>query len=561
MKILRRCIEIFCSSCILAIAHASFASTPSPSKTFTWALDPSRNSEHYTSIFDVDPNNLSKYIPPSNTKLNKNLTRQWLNSSRSGSGKEFTLIYRTRPSTPTYPDHPAPGFNSVTFENWAFIRKFINFGGDALSGSHISAPDPEWVDVAHKNGVKVYGTVYIDSVNGTLQMTTNLLGSYNGRGEAHKENYFVPVLDKLDALAKKMNLDGWFLNIESGLTKDNVNQLRRITSNLFRIYFQGGVEFIAYTGATNQGISSGNLITDDDIANFDVRHGYDNYSLDNATGINPDIVRNVDYPTNSKKTYLMFLDGVFWRNIYQGQFWPMRIAAAKATQCQFFKGAGNWPGFSQYAQAVFPSTTSVTDALCAGNPISLANPIPTVIVKIILPPFYSVTPKSTGVPCHSKCFYEYTQANDNRDTLTFNQPFTRIKTTYGDYRAGSYETESLYLQSVPGIKFWNKTRVGEPIEFVWNYKANYSFNGKSYTIVNRPTGGYCTHTDAYHCTLPKFHLAGEVVGRYINNENISIPYFTYLPGYQHDVGSPSNPSHNNWGNFPLLNYVMSVHPR
>ncbi|WP_080419876.1 endo-beta-N-acetylglucosaminidase [Burkholderia ubonensis] len=560
MKIFKKYVRFFLGSCIVAVAHASFANSPSPSKTFTWALDNSRNSGRYISIYDVDPNNLSGYLTPSSTKLNKNLTRQWLGSTQSGAGKDFTLIYRTRPSTPIYPDHPVSGFNPVTFENWAFIRKFINFGGDALSGSHISAPDPEWVDAAHRNGVKIYGTVYIDSSNGTLQMATNLLGSYNGRGEIYKENYFVPVLDKLGVLAKKLNLDGWFLNIENGLTADNVNQLRRITGNLFPIYLQDGIEFIAYTGAANQGISSNHLITDDDIANFDIRSGTKNYDLDNATGINPEIVRSIDYPVNSRKTYLMFLDGVFWRNIYQGQFWPMRVAAAKSTQCQFFKGAGNWPGFSQYAQAVYPATTSIADALCGGNPTSLANPIPTVILKIILPPFYSVTPKSTGVPCRSKCFYEYTQTSDNRDTLTFSQPFTRIKTTYGNYRAGSYDSESLYLQSVPGIKFWNKTRAGEPIELVWNYKMNYGFNGKPYTIVNPPSGGYCGYTDAYRCVLPKFFF-GEEVGHYMNNQNTSIPYLTYLPGYQHDVGSPGNPSHNNWGNFPRLNYVMTVLPR
>ena len=530
--------------------------------TFTWSLDTSRNSQNYPSINDVNPDNLSGYLTPSNTTLNTNLTHQWMSSIQTGVGKEFTAIYRTRPSTPTYPELPSSEFNPVTFENWAFIRKFINFGGDTDSGAHISAPDPEWVDAAHKNGVKIYGTVYIDSHNGTLTMTKDLVGNYNGGGETIKRNYTVPVLDKLDTLAKKLNLDGWFLNIENGLDSNNVTQLKRVVNNLFPIYLKDGVEFIAYTGEKNQGIHSPKLITDDNIANFDQRKGTDNLTMDNATGIDPKIV-NQDYPANSQKTYLLFLDGVFWRNTYQGKFWPMRVAAAKATQCQFFNGKGTWPGFKEYTQAVYPTITPSTDVICGGNPVSKADPIPTAIVKITLPDFVSVTLKSTRESCSGHCFYEFTTDNDNRDTLTFSVPFNRINTAYGLYSPGSYENESLYLQSVPGIKFWNKVSGVEPVNFSWNYSADYFFNGRPYTIKNRPTGGYCVTVtkNNYDCQLPRFFLGAPIIGRYVNNQNTTIPYQKYLPGYQHDQGNVNDSSAGNYGEFPLLNYVMNVRLR
>ncbi|TPG65706.1 endo-beta-N-acetylglucosaminidase [Pseudomonas arsenicoxydans] len=523
--------------------------------TFTWALDsdPARNSDGYESIFNVDPDNLNGYLAPSTNPLSTQVTRQWMDRTQTGTGKEFAVIYRTRPASLNYPDVPS-GVNPVTFENWAFIRKFINFGGEALSGSHISAPDPEWVSAAHRNGVKVYGTVYIDSANGTLQMTSNLLGHYNNNGETVKLNYSVPVLDKLAALAKKLNLDGWFLNIENGLTPYNVSQLKLVVNNLFPAYLENGVEFIAYTGATNQGIQSPKLITDDDIANFDNRPA-DHPSLDNATGIDPGIVNINDYPVNSQKTYLMFLDGVFTRNTNLGQFWPQRVAAAKATQCQFFKGRGNWPGFQRYAQAVYPITTLPSDVLCAGNPTSLADPEPTVVLKVTLPSGVSVTPTlHDSVPCYDKCFYEYTYSayGAQREKLTFNVSFSRINTSYGSYRSPSNQRESLYAQNMPGSKWWGKFP-SESGSYIWNYNETLYKNGSPYVIINPPSGAYCWIEKDKICTFPTFFPSGGLIGNYQNTQNTGLPV-AFPQGYQHD-------QFGNFGSFPKLNYVMNVEYR
>lgn len=545
IKACRRFIALLCG--LLLSSHAWALNT------FTWALDPTRNADGYENILNVNPANLNGYLVPSSTPLNTQLARRWLNSTQTDAGKEFTAIYRTRPATVIYPDVPS-GFNPVTFENWAFIRKFINFGGETLGGSHISAPDPEWVNAAHRNGVKIYGTVYIDSANGTVAMTTNLLGRYNGNGETDKSNYSVPVLDKLDALAKRLNLDGWFLNIENGLNPENVGQLKRVISNLFPAYLNGGVEFIAYTGETNQGINSPKLITDDDIANFDVRPG-DHPNLDNATGIDPDIVNSRDYPANSKKTYLMFLDGVFTRNTNLGQFWPQRVAAAKATQCQFFKGVGEWPGFQRYAQAVYPVTTSPADVLCAGNPKSLSDPEPTVVLKITLPSGVYITPTLYNkLPCYEKCFYEYTYSahGSQREKLTFNVSFARINTSFRQYSVPSYQRESLYAQNMPGSKWWGKIP-SEPNGFIWNYEEELSSNGRTYVIKNPPSGAYCWVEKDKVCTFPTFFPSGDVIGKYQNTQNSGLP-LAFPQGYQHDEFS-------NFGSFPKLNYVMNVEYR
>ena len=194
MKVHARFITLFAG---LLLSSQAFALN-----TFTWALDAARNSDGYENILNVDPDNLNGYLVPSTTLLNTDLKREWMSNTPIGSGKNLprstvpvlrlciTLKFRVPDSIRS---HLKIGPSSVNSSTLA-VKHF--------AGSHISAPDPEWVSAAHRNGVKVYGTVYIDSANGTLEMTTNLLGRYNNEGETIKDNYTVPVLDKLDALAK-----------------------------------------------------------------------------------------------------------------------------------------------------------------------------------------------------------------------------------------------------------------------------------------------------------------------------------------------------------------------
>ncbi|QCP51954.1 hypothetical protein FAZ95_22340 [Trinickia violacea] len=542
-----------------------FSAQAGAANTFTWALDPAQNGAGYHTIQSVDPNNLAGYVAPSNTPLNTNLTRSWIGSSRTDTGAEFTAIYRTRAaSNKTYPEFPAT-YNPVTFENWAFIRKMISFGGEAGSGAHISAPDPEWVTAAHSHGVKIYGVVYIDHDAGTIASVENLLGTYNGLGEGDKANYAVPVLDKLQALAVKLKLDGWLLNIEKGLDiPQNASQLRRVASNLFPVYKDQGVEFLLYVGRDDiYGIGSPQLFTDADIANFG-NLGINAYGIENAIGIDPGPTNGI-FPSNSKKTYLMYLDQVFTVNTPRNLFWSLRVDAAKATQCQYFNGSGVWPGFKAYAQAAYPVTMAQSTALCGGNPVSLATPIPTKILKITLPPAISVAPQTTNEACYDVCYYEFQYGTNGgiRETLTFNVPMIRLNTGTGLGDSPSYQDDALYSQYVPGVKWWNK-RHTESGNFVWAYSFPFNNAGTIYTLRNPPDGVWCwwESLNDYSCKLPAlfprpFYFPSS--DYYANASNTSIPDGRggrFGPGYQHST----NP-YDNWGGFPLLNLVMNVNLR
>src|SRR5690606_10941715 len=82
-------------------------------------------------------------------------------------------------------------------------------------------PARPWVDVAHKNGVKVLGSVFLAVARwGGSADTVDALLKQDAQG------HFV-MADKLFALADYYGFDGWLINQETDLTavKDANNQL------------------------------------------------------------------------------------------------------------------------------------------------------------------------------------------------------------------------------------------------------------------------------------------------------------------------------------------------
>ncbi|UII74763.1 hypothetical protein LV716_10855 [Flagellimonas sp. HMM57] len=107
--------------------------------------------------------------------------------------------------------HPAQGFSSVkqyAFSFWQYLDYFVQWGGSAGEGI-ILAPLPTWTDAAHKNGVKVIGTVFFPP------------NVYGGKEEwvyqflQQREDGGFPVADKLIEVANTYHFEGWFINQET----------------------------------------------------------------------------------------------------------------------------------------------------------------------------------------------------------------------------------------------------------------------------------------------------------------------------------------------------------
>lgn len=376
--------------------------------THTWSLDSNNNSAGFELLTKFDPastQSWSGYLTPSTINLEKgDFTENWLNDNHHADKSiDLSVLFRTRGAVKQILQ---PYSEAIpVFQNWPFIRKFIFFGGEAPTGAHVVAPDPIYVDNAHKNGVKVYGTVFLapTAYGGNPGMAWNLFGferddSYVCRPEDSAEiagqNWVGSQLGKLADIARMLKLDGWYINLESVNDDGFENNLLlksigRQTSCLFpkfnaqkvNVTDKDPVEFIVYM--PNGGASYGIAADSQDFNIFNMGSSVE----ENTNGVNAGVISRSFNPNSHK--YLLFLDQPFWQNMPGTSHVQLRFDAAKSTSCQFFKGvtnkSGSWNGFAYYAKARYPSTLAPQNILCEGDYIAKGIPDPEYVLSIKMP--------------------------------------------------------------------------------------------------------------------------------------------------------------------------------
>ena len=104
------------------------------------------------------------------------------------------------------------------FNHWAYIDRIVMFGGNVELP--IVIPSPEWINAAHKNGVRIYGNIMLpQSHHGICEFERLLFydglrsGGINRDDDGSIDKY--PFARKLVKLAKKHGFDGWHINNES----------------------------------------------------------------------------------------------------------------------------------------------------------------------------------------------------------------------------------------------------------------------------------------------------------------------------------------------------------
>ncbi|AGM26336.1 hypothetical protein SSYRP_v1c07460 [Spiroplasma syrphidicola EA-1] len=161
------------------------------------------------SILDWSPNNDNdaKYNR-SNVKLQTRVDVPFYNPEQH-EGMNFNYLgfstrkHRTFDSSIVGSKNPFENTNT----NWQYINNFINWSGSWFEGP-IVPPPADTIDIAHKNGVPIYGNVFLDGSHGlTKDMLTNFIKK-DASG-----NYLI--VDKLIEIAQYNGFDGWFLNDES----------------------------------------------------------------------------------------------------------------------------------------------------------------------------------------------------------------------------------------------------------------------------------------------------------------------------------------------------------
>uniref|UniRef100_A0A182N0C3 Cytosolic endo-beta-N-acetylglucosaminidase TIM barrel domain-containing protein n=1 Tax=Anopheles dirus TaxID=7168 RepID=A0A182N0C3_9DIPT len=102
------------------------------------------------------------------------------------------------------------------FYNWAAIDIFCYF-----SHNFVTVPTLQWLNCAHRNGVKVIGTLIVEQPK--AQLLRDILQS---------EEFMERVVEALVRVSKVCQFHGWLLNIECSLAQEKVELLRQFVQRL-----------------------------------------------------------------------------------------------------------------------------------------------------------------------------------------------------------------------------------------------------------------------------------------------------------------------------------------
>lgn len=113
-------------------------------------------------------------------------------------------------------------WDDYRFYHWAGIDYFCYF-----SHEYITIPTLPWINAAHKNGVKVLGTIIVESGRGK-RLLEQIVSS---------RSYMNSIVESLVSIAKCCQFEGWLLNVECSLTEGKIPMLMDFVDYLtFRIH-------------------------------------------------------------------------------------------------------------------------------------------------------------------------------------------------------------------------------------------------------------------------------------------------------------------------------------
>lgn len=160
--------------------------------------------------------------------------------------------------------HGGSTADANVFSYWQYVDTLVYWGGSSGEGL-IVPPSADVVDMGHKNGVKVLGTVFMPQTahGGKMEWLDDLL--------VREKSGTYPVADKLIEAARVYGFDGWFINQETEgtqqqpLTQEYADRMREFLS-----YFKKQapeLELIYYDSMTVDGrVNWQNALTDKNAA-------------------------------------------------------------------------------------------------------------------------------------------------------------------------------------------------------------------------------------------------------------------------------------------------------
>ncbi|BCJ55957.1 hypothetical protein Asp14428_74320 [Actinoplanes sp. NBRC 14428] len=162
-------------------------------------------------------------------------------NARAGEGRIASLV--SFAPTSRNPSQGSADPSYYAFSYWQYVDTLVFWGGSASEGL-ILAPNATVIDAAHRNGVKVYGTLFFPPTvyGGQLQWVRDFV---------QKSGNSYPVADKLVQVAQHYGFEGWFINQETG--GGNTALATEVRRALTYARSRGPVEFMWYDAMTESG--------------------------------------------------------------------------------------------------------------------------------------------------------------------------------------------------------------------------------------------------------------------------------------------------------------------
>ncbi len=321
-------------------------------KTYTWFLNKPENAVNdFPELKDYSEGQIfsDDFLRPSTEPLQTDgFTFEWSREEHENTHQDFSLIFRARPTCERVPQVITEE-TRIRLDYWQYIKEFVFFGGSHREGA-VLAPDPAWIDQAHRNGVAIFGTVFLPPLayGGNVKDTVDL---------AKLEN-----LQKLVDIAHQLNFEGWFLNVESFESYDD-SCLIDLKLAIQKMDLKGK-EMIWYLPRCSQ------------IARFDpkskgVRMTCDHKINNTAPAflekegkkLYLDFHHLISTVKQAPQNYLMFVDEPYWINTLKHRQYlvdPGRFPYAQNCLWQFFLGENGlerkptdkypWYGIAKYAK-------------------------------------------------------------------------------------------------------------------------------------------------------------------------------------------------------------------
>ncbi|BBE31505.1 hypothetical protein OSSY52_16460 [Tepiditoga spiralis] len=305
-----------------------------------------------------------------------------VNKNAKGEAK-LTVLSIMHPTTSKNPSEGSNKFNIYTFNYWQYVDKLVMWGGSASEGI-IVAPSADVINAAHKNGVKVLGTIFFPpkKYGGQLKWYKDFIKK---DGVLLFEKFLMA--DKLIQVADYYGFDGWFINQETdGVSQEDANTMKEFIQ-YFENHKKPNMEIMWYDAMTENGKidwqnalnekNDGFLKVSDSIfLNFWWKDMDSTRSYAKKIGVDPyTIFAGIDTQANGYNTTVHW-DGIFPKEetpkVSLGIYCPNWTYSSSKNQEEFYKKASrywigenndpsntesksNWKGLANY----FPAKTPI----------------------------------------------------------------------------------------------------------------------------------------------------------------------------------------------------------